>query len=115
MDHFTKWIEVRPVATITGAQVKKFVWDNIVCRFGLLREIISDNGKQFRDNPFKDWCEKLILKVGMPISAGITASAPYVNENGISSLLDLIMASVYPFYQAVGLGMFNGGESLADT
>ncbi|GKA71202.1 reverse transcriptase domain-containing protein [Tanacetum coccineum] len=22
------------------------------------REIKSDNGKQFRDNPFKDWCEK---------------------------------------------------------
>nr|GEY67811.1 hypothetical protein [Tanacetum cinerariifolium] len=31
------------------------------------------------------------LKVGMPISAGITASAPYVNENGVSPLLDLIM------------------------
>ncbi|GJZ78693.1 reverse transcriptase domain-containing protein [Tanacetum coccineum] len=24
-------------------------------------EIISDNGKQFRDNPFKDWCEKLCI------------------------------------------------------
>ncbi|GJY79483.1 reverse transcriptase domain-containing protein [Tanacetum coccineum] len=23
---------------------------------------ISDNGKQFRDNPFKDWCEKLDIK-----------------------------------------------------
>nr|GEX42962.1 reverse transcriptase domain-containing protein [Tanacetum cinerariifolium] len=35
MDYFTKWIEARPVATITGTQVKKFVWDNIECRFGL--------------------------------------------------------------------------------
>nr|GEW72922.1 hypothetical protein [Tanacetum cinerariifolium] len=51
--------------------------------------------------------EKLVLKVGMPISAGITASAPYVNENDVSPLLDLIMA--------IGLGMFNGGEALADT
>nr|GEU74315.1 hypothetical protein [Tanacetum cinerariifolium] len=25
-------------------------------------EIISDNGKQFKDNPFKDWCEKLNVK-----------------------------------------------------
>ncbi|GJR72125.1 reverse transcriptase domain-containing protein [Tanacetum coccineum] len=24
-----------------------------------LGEIVSDNGKQFSDNPFKDWCEKL--------------------------------------------------------
>ncbi|GJS17820.1 reverse transcriptase domain-containing protein [Tanacetum coccineum] len=28
-------------------------------RFGLPGEIVSDNGKQFRDNPFKDWREKL--------------------------------------------------------
>nr|GFC57350.1 protein NYNRIN-like [Tanacetum cinerariifolium] len=33
MDYFTKWIEAKAVATITGSQVKKFVWDNIVCRF----------------------------------------------------------------------------------
>ncbi|GKC30307.1 reverse transcriptase domain-containing protein [Tanacetum coccineum] len=31
-------------------------------KFGLPGEIISDNGKQFRDNPFKDWCEKLNIK-----------------------------------------------------
>ncbi|GJY11793.1 reverse transcriptase domain-containing protein [Tanacetum coccineum] len=54
IDYFTKWIEAKPVATITGNQVKKFVWDNIVCRFGLPGEIVSDNEKQFRDNPFKD-------------------------------------------------------------
>ncbi|GJW06148.1 reverse transcriptase domain-containing protein [Tanacetum coccineum] len=59
MDYFTKWIEAKVVVTISGSQVKKFVWDNIVCRFGLPGEIVSDNGKQFSDNPFKDWCEKL--------------------------------------------------------
>ncbi|GJW61993.1 reverse transcriptase domain-containing protein [Tanacetum coccineum] len=61
IDYFTKWIEAKPVATITENQVKKFVWDNIVCRFGLPGEIISDNGKQFRDNTF-DWCKKLNIK-----------------------------------------------------
>ncbi|GJW61615.1 reverse transcriptase domain-containing protein [Tanacetum coccineum] len=45
IDYFTKWIKAKPVATITGSQIKKFVWDNIVCRFGLLGEIISDNEK----------------------------------------------------------------------
>nr|GFA53712.1 reverse transcriptase domain-containing protein [Tanacetum cinerariifolium] len=59
MDYFTKWIEAKAVATITGGQVKKFVWNNIVCRFGIPGEIISDNGKQFANNPFKDWCDKL--------------------------------------------------------
>ncbi|GKC08432.1 reverse transcriptase domain-containing protein [Tanacetum coccineum] len=42
MDYFTKWIEAKPVATTIGAQVKKFVWDNVVCRFSLPGEIVSD-------------------------------------------------------------------------
>nr|GFC31596.1 reverse transcriptase domain-containing protein [Tanacetum cinerariifolium] len=39
MDYFTKWIEAKAVATITGGQVKKVVWDNIVCRFVIPTEI----------------------------------------------------------------------------
>nr|GEY88335.1 hypothetical protein [Tanacetum cinerariifolium] len=33
-----------------------------------------------------------VLSVGMPISTGMTASVSYVNENGMSSLLDFIIA-----------------------
>ncbi|GJY96213.1 hypothetical protein Tco_0512574, partial [Tanacetum coccineum] len=33
-----------------------------------------------------------VRSVGMPISAGMTASVPYVSENGVSPLLDFIMA-----------------------
>ncbi|GJZ82320.1 reverse transcriptase domain-containing protein [Tanacetum coccineum] len=69
IDYFTKWIEAKAVATITGNQVKKFVWDNIVCRFGLPGEIISDNEKQFRDNPFKDWFERANRSLGEGIKA----------------------------------------------
>ncbi|GJU98425.1 reverse transcriptase domain-containing protein [Tanacetum coccineum] len=76
IDYFTKWIEAKPVATITGNQVKKFVWDNIVCRFGLPGEIISYNGKQFRYNPFKDWCEKLNIRQCF-------ASIKYPQTNGL--------------------------------
>nr|GEW81893.1 reverse transcriptase domain-containing protein [Tanacetum cinerariifolium] len=35
IDYFTKCIKAKPVASITGTQVKKFVWDNIICRFGI--------------------------------------------------------------------------------
>ncbi|GKA45394.1 reverse transcriptase domain-containing protein [Tanacetum coccineum] len=55
IDYFMKWIDVKPVATITGNHIKKFVWDNIVYKFVLPGEIISDNEKQFQDNPFKDY------------------------------------------------------------
>nr|GEZ75171.1 reverse transcriptase domain-containing protein [Tanacetum cinerariifolium] len=80
MDYFTKWIEAKAVATITGGQVKKFVWDNIVCRFGIPGEIISDNGKQFADNSFKDLCDKLNItqhfsSVKHPQSNGLVEKA----------------------------------------
>ncbi|GJZ93904.1 reverse transcriptase domain-containing protein [Tanacetum coccineum] len=68
IDYFTKWIEANPVATIMGSQVKKFVWDNIVCRFGIPGEIISDNRKQFRDNlttPELDILEERIEKAAV--------------------------------------------------
>ncbi|GKD66765.1 reverse transcriptase domain-containing protein, partial [Tanacetum coccineum] len=95
MDYFTKWIEAKPVATITGAQVKKFVWDNIVCRFGLPGEIISDNGKQFRDNPFKDWCEKLCIRqcfasVKHPQANGLVERANISLGEGIRARLEEI-------------------------
>nr|GEV26735.1 reverse transcriptase domain-containing protein [Tanacetum cinerariifolium] len=83
MDYFTKWIEAKAVATITGRQVKKFVWDNIVCRFGIPGEIISYNGKQFSDNPFKDWCDKpnitqQFASVKHPQSNGLVEELPRV-------------------------------------
>ena len=62
IDYFTKWIEAKSVATITCQKIKKFVWENIVYRFGLPKVIISNNGKQFGNNPFKDWCEKLHIQ-----------------------------------------------------
>ncbi|GJW29888.1 reverse transcriptase domain-containing protein [Tanacetum coccineum] len=93
IDYFTKWIEAKAVATITGNQVKKFVWDNIVCRFGLPGEIISDNGKQFRDNPFKDWCEKLCIRqcfasVKHPQANGLVERANRSLGEGIKAKLD---------------------------
>ena len=62
IDYFTKWVEAEPVATITGKKILQFVWRNIVCRFGIPGIIISDNGKQFSNNPFKEWCEELKIK-----------------------------------------------------
>nr|GEW06768.1 reverse transcriptase domain-containing protein [Tanacetum cinerariifolium] len=87
MDYFTKWMEAKAVATITGGQVKKFVWDNIVCRFGIPGEIISDNGKQFSDNPFKD-CGKGEPKPG----GGIKSCLGEGNKNWVEELPHVLWA-----------------------
>lgn len=60
--YFTKWVEAEPLTSITGKNILKFVWNNIFCRFGIPKTIISDNGKQFADDPFKSWCDELKIE-----------------------------------------------------
>ncbi|GKB90406.1 reverse transcriptase domain-containing protein [Tanacetum coccineum] len=62
IDYFTIWVEAKPVATISSQKILQFVLRNIVCRFGIPGVIISDNGKQFASNPFREWCEELKIK-----------------------------------------------------
>jgi transposase InsO family protein len=59
IDCFTKWVEAEPVASITALQVKKFLWKNIVCRYGIPLVLISDNDTQFADTKIQEWCEEL--------------------------------------------------------
>nr|GEV99878.1 reverse transcriptase domain-containing protein [Tanacetum cinerariifolium] len=61
--------------------------------FGLPGEIISDNGKQFRDDPFKDWCEKLCIHqhfdfVKHPQTNGLMERANRSLGEGIKARLD---------------------------
>jgi transposase InsO family protein len=58
VDYFTKWVEAEPVATISAEKVKKFYWKKIICRFGLPRYIVSDNGTQFTSEAVIQFCEE---------------------------------------------------------
>ncbi|KAL0433278.1 UNVERIFIED_CONTAM: hypothetical protein Slati_2662100 [Sesamum latifolium] len=62
VDYFTKWVEAEPLSRITETEVMKFIWKNLICRFGLPREIISDNGRQFQGKRLREWCEGLRIK-----------------------------------------------------
>src|SRR5438128_1876939 len=62
IDKFTKWIEAKPIATITAAKTKEFFQD-IMVRFGVPNRIITDNGTQFIGVEFKGWCEELGTKI----------------------------------------------------
>ena len=52
-DYFTKWIEAEPLANIKDMDAKRFVWKNIVTRFGIPRTLILDNGLQFDSKTFR--------------------------------------------------------------
>jgi hypothetical protein len=58
VDYFTKWIEAEPVATISAEKVKKFYWQKLICRFGIPKYIVSDNGTQFTSEAVIRFCEE---------------------------------------------------------
>ncbi|XP_050207805.1 uncharacterized protein LOC126657193 [Mercurialis annua] len=77
VDHFTKWLEVEAVSTITEARIRDFFWRQIVCRFGIPRALVTDNGKQFNCRAFKEFCNDLHIdlrftSVVHPQSNGMT-------------------------------------------
>lgn len=52
IDYFMKWVEVKALANIGDVDVKRFVWKNIVTRFGVPRTLVSGNGLQFDSKAF---------------------------------------------------------------
>lgn len=50
------------MANIRNVNVKKFVWKNIVTRFGVLEFLVLDNGLQFDSKGFHKYYNDLNIK-----------------------------------------------------
>ncbi|XP_022155870.1 uncharacterized protein LOC111022883 [Momordica charantia] len=59
VDYLTKWAETEALSHITESRVTSFIWANVVCLFGIPNAIVTDNGKQFDNAKFKDFCSNL--------------------------------------------------------
>jgi hypothetical protein len=67
LEYFTKWIEVKPLANIAAAGLKRFFCHNIIYNFGVRREITVDNAKQFDCHIFKDFCYQMRVEVAFAL------------------------------------------------
>ncbi|GJS93503.1 reverse transcriptase domain-containing protein [Tanacetum coccineum] len=59
IEHSTKWVEAKPLTVINRMNVERFVWEYVVCRFGVPRTINSKDEKHFREGIFADLCKGL--------------------------------------------------------
>ncbi|XP_076917131.1 uncharacterized protein LOC143577072 [Bidens hawaiensis] len=59
IDYFTKWVEAKPLEKITAENIKKFLWESIICRFGLPQTLVSDNRTQFADKGLQELLSEL--------------------------------------------------------
>ena len=61
-DYFTKWPEVIALKTVDAKAVQNWLTNEIVPRYGVPTELITDQGVQFVSNNFKDFCNSLGVK-----------------------------------------------------
>ena len=50
------------LANIRDVDVKKFVWRNVITRFGVPESLVSDNGLQFNSKAFHKFSSDLGIK-----------------------------------------------------
>jgi hypothetical protein len=88
VEYFSKWIEAKPLATITSVTVQKFFWQNIVCCFGVPKAITVDNGTQFDAEAFKEFCDQIGTKIHF-------VSVRHLESNGlVERANDIIMTGI---------------------
>ncbi|KAL5840568.1 hypothetical protein ACOSQ4_013176 [Xanthoceras sorbifolium] len=62
-DYFTKWVEAESYVRIKDSEVKSFIWKNVICRYGVPKQIVTDNGSQFISYNFQDFSDKWKIKL----------------------------------------------------
>ena len=47
VDYFMKWVEAMPIVKSDGEIVAHFVFNQIITRFRILKELVTDHGSHF--------------------------------------------------------------------
>ena len=68
--------------------MKKYVWKNIITRFGVPDSLISDNGLQFDSRAFRKFCSNLGIKnrYSSPVYPQGNGQAEIVNKVIVNDL-----------------------------
>ncbi|TKC12032.1 DDE-type integrase/transposase/recombinase, partial [Robertmurraya kyonggiensis] len=89
IDKFSKWIEVFPVVKPTSEKAVQFLQE-LILRFGIPHQIITDLGTTFTGNKFWDYCEDRSIEVSYASVAHPRANGQVERANGM--LLDGLKA-----------------------
>src|SRR5438034_2526405 len=61
-DYLTKWPEAKAMKEATAKNVIEFIYQEVICRHGCPRVILSDRGTHFRNELVDGLCEKFEIK-----------------------------------------------------
>jgi hypothetical protein len=89
MDKFTKWIEAKPIKKLDGSSTIKF-FNEIITRYGVPHNIITDNRTNFAKAVFAEYCGKKGIRLDL-------ASVAHPQMNGqVEKANGQILASIKP-------------------
>ena len=62
IEYFTKWVEAASFASITKNVVARFIKQNLICRYGITKRIITDNGTNLNNTMITALCEQFKIQ-----------------------------------------------------
>ncbi|CAB4443573.1 unnamed protein product [Rhizophagus irregularis] len=62
MDYFTKWPEARALETADAKEIARFIYEDIICRHGCPKKILSDRGSHFNNKLVELLMEEFQIK-----------------------------------------------------
>ncbi|GKV27231.1 hypothetical protein SLEP1_g36424 [Rubroshorea leprosula] len=97
INYFTKWVEARPLSSLTSRKIEDFVFSSVICRYGIPNQVVADNGPQFNCTSFKDFCSSYGIKLVFtsiyhPEANGMVESVNKAILEGIKPRLDQVKA-----------------------
>ena len=62
IDYFTRWPEARAVPTATSKEAAKFIYEELICRHGIINILHSDQGTHFVNEIITDLTKRFDMK-----------------------------------------------------
>ena len=87
IDYFMKWAEVMPTVKSDGDTATHFVFNQIITRFGISRELVTDHGSHFQNRMMEELASKLGYKQEH-------SSSYYPQENGQVEAMNKSLKSI---------------------
>ena len=83
IDYFTKWVEAASYANVTKQVVVRFIENNLICRYGVPRRIITDNGSNMNNKMMTEHCEvfKIVHHNSSPYRPKMNGVVEDANKN----------------------------------
>ncbi|RDX74082.1 Retrovirus-related Pol polyprotein, partial [Mucuna pruriens] len=83
IDCFTKWVEAASYSVVTHSVVVKFIKRDIICRYGILAHVITENDTNLNNKVMTELCEQFQIRYhnSTPYSPQMNEAVEVANKN----------------------------------